>query len=589
MIPRFEVFVNNPTIKLLFWCTPDGAVAALTAKLAESFFSAHTVDVFCGGGKEGPFAPVIAKMLESEGVSTNDLAIPTNDFLLKQKFDIVVNLTGSTLKEVPLLGHPIAVHWNLDTRVNYSVEAPAQLRDAIKALLRDFVERGYFDALVSATCSENLILDNIHDGIIAHNLDRRIFFFNRAAEEITGYSRADVVGKDCHDVFPGHFCGGKCLFCDAIPTEFMPTRREIDIVTKTGEKRTVDMSLTPMNNEEGAPQAILASFRDITRERKLAVRVGEIDSFAGIIGRDRAMQDVYELIKDLADVNVPVLIQGESGTGKELVAAAIHSEGIRGNALFVPVNCAALPEALLESELFGHVKGAFTGAVRDKKGRFELADGGTIFLDEIGDISAAMQVKLLRVLQEGNFERVGGENTIQVNVRVVSATNKDLSKEIAAGRFREDLFYRLSVVPLRLPPLRERKSDIPLLVENFLERMSVSMKKEKISISADAMDVMLSYDWPGNIRELQNWLQFALIKCHGSVIKAAHLPPARHSIAVSHNNFIKPDSVIPKKRNKLDTESVRQALLKEDGNRVAAARRLGVSRATLYRFLEKMS
>jgi transcriptional regulator with GAF, ATPase, and Fis domain len=290
------------------------------------------------------------------------------------------------------------------------------------------------------------------------------------------------------------------------------------------------------------------------------------------------MLAVYDLIRELADSDVPVLVQGESGTGKELVAAAIHNEGPRANRLFVPVNCGALPESLLESELFGHVKGAFTGAIRDKKGRFELADGGTIFLDEIGDISPAMQVKLLRVLQEGRFERVGGENTIRVNVRLISATNKNLAAEIAAGRFREDLFYRLSVVPLSLPPLRERPTDIPLIAEHILKNILRNVGRSGVRISPEAMDVMMNHGWPGNVRELQNWLQFAMIKCRGDAILPEHLPPLRQSLPTSAAD----PATAPRH---LSVETVKRALAQCRGNKVEAARTLGISRATLYRFL----
>jgi DNA-binding NtrC family response regulator len=299
------------------------------------------------------------------------------------------------------------------------------------------------------------------------------------------------------------------------------------------------------------------------------------------------MQALYDLIPELAESAAPVLIQGESGTGKELVAAALHNEGPRAGKLFVPVNCGALPEGLLESELFGHVRGAFTGAIRDKKGRFELADGGTIFLDEIGDISAAMQVKLLRVLQKGAFERVGSEKTIKVNVRVISATNKDLQREIAAGRFREDLYYRLSVVPLVVPPLRERPNDIPLLAVHLLAQYAEGAGRQGAAFSPEAMDLMLSYHWPGNVRELQNWIQFALIKCKGGPIRPEHLPPvALHTGALLAGGHAGAGADPRKGRMRLTAQSVREAIDRAGGNKVEAARLLGVSRATLYRFLD---
>ncbi|MBN1417180.1 MAG: sigma 54-interacting transcriptional regulator [Planctomycetes bacterium] len=303
-------------------------------------------------------------------------------------------------------------------------------------------------------------------------------------------------------------------------------------------------------------------------------------SFAGIVGRDPRMLDLFETIRELARVDASVLLHGESGTGKELVALAIHGEGPRADKAFVPVNCGALPETLLESELFGHCRGAFTGAIREKKGRFELAQGGTIFLDEVGEISASMQVKLLRVLQEGTFERLGGEQTIQADVRVISATNKDLPREIAAGRFREDLFYRLSVVPVHLPPLRERRGDIPLLAHHILRTALAARGLPEVSLAPETLAAMTSYGWPGNVRELQNAIQYALVKFKGEILEVSHLPPeiGRASEAEGARGRTG-------RAPKLRVEDVLRVLEECQGNKAAAARRLGVTRATLYKYL----
>ncbi len=264
------------------------------------------------------------------------------------------------------------------------------------------------------------------------------------------------------------------------------------------------------------------------------------------------------------------------------MAAAIHNEGHGTDKPFVPVNCGALPEGILESELFGHVKGAFTGAVRDRKGRFELADGGTIFLDEIGDIPAAMQVKLLRVLEEGTLTRVGGEESIKVDVRVISATNKNLAEEVAAGRFREDLFYRLCVVPVYLPPLRDRRNDIPLLAERLLKKSLTEVGREDVVLSPETVGVMMDYEWPGNVRELENALRYALVKCRDNLLLPEYLPLKILETYV-------PSQAYPRKqrKRKLDAESVWRTLEETGGNKVESALRLGVSRATLYRFLKE--
>ena len=317
---------------------------------------------------------------------------------------------------------------------------------------------------------------------------------------------------------------------------------------------------------------------DTTELNHLRKRLKVEHSFAGIVGKDSGMRELFNTIKQVADVNVPVLIQGESGTGKELVASAIHTEGHRKNKAFVPVNCAALPEGLLESELFGHVKGAFTGAMRDKRGRFELAHGGTLLLDEIGDMPKLVQVKLLRVLQEGKFERVGDEKTISTDVRIISATNLDLKREMENGRFREDLFYRLNVVPVYMPPLRKRRDDIPLLVERFLEKASEEGMASS-GISKEALSYMIGYPWPGNVRELQSAIRFSLVKTSGGVIQPAHLP-------LEVRGQIRPSSSRGPSR-KLDSDRVKNALARSGGNKAKAARLLGVGRATLYRFLSE--
>lgn len=303
------------------------------------------------------------------------------------------------------------------------------------------------------------------------------------------------------------------------------------------------------------------------------------NSFRNIIGTDPKMRAIYNSVRNLAATDAAVLIQGESGTGKELVAIAIHKESRRRGRPFVPFNCGILPEGMVESELFGHVKGAFTGAVKDKKGRFELAHSGTLFLDEVGELSPAVQVKLLRVLQDGTFERVGDEKTIQVNVRIISATNKDLNREVTAGRFRQDLFYRLCVIPIALPPLRDRKGDIPLLFDYFLAMYAGTGTKNKIDVSPQTLEIFTSYHWPGNVRELQNVIQFALINSRGSRIESRHLPP--------HLN-LSPSFQFPvKKRHKLYPADVSAALAQARGNKQDAAKLLGVSRSTLYRFFDQ--
>lgn len=436
-----------------------------------------------------------------------------------------------------------------------------------------------FESILNDKRQLEQILDNLMEGIIAHDRNRRILFFNRAAESITGFKKDEVVGKDCHDVFGTPFCGHRCSFCGGGPESLTHATYPINIVTRDGEPRHIEMSVTGMTDEKGCFVGVLAAFRDLTDLMGLKIRLGELTSFSGIVGRDYKMLQIFEQIREMAANDFPVHIYGETGTGKELVAAAIHNESRRGGGPFVPVNCGALPEGLLESELFGHVKGAFSGAVRDKKGRFELAHGGTIFLDEVGELSKAMQVKLLRVLQHSSFERVGGERTISVDVRVISATNKDLKREMERNAFREDLYYRLNVMPIRLPPLRERKNDIPLLVSHFLVQ-SERQGRKTAQPSREALSVLMEYSWPGNVRELQNALYYSLVKCKGSVIHPGDLP-----VEIKRWHDGKPRAGAPRK---LCMETVTAALNESGGNRARAARILGVGRATLYRFLDDL-
>jgi len=443
---------------------------------------------------------------------------------------------------------------------------------------KELAESQLYQLYQDLTVIKNLrdILDNLTEGIIAHNRDRRILFFNRAAEKITGYKKSDVLGKYCHEAFGGPLCGARCLFKEGSPDYMEKISYPINIVTKKGQTRRLEMTINMMSDDVGPLVGVIASFRDVTDLIGLKIQVGDLKGFAGIIGRDPKMLQIYRQIKDMATNDYPVHITGETGTGKELVAAAIHDESRRGGNPFVPINCGALPEGVLESELFGHVKGAFTGAVRDKKGRFELAHGGTLFLDEVADLPKTVQVKLLRVLQEGTFERVGSEETVSVDVRLISAANRDLKSEVKKGNFRDDLYYRINVVPIHLPPLRERKKDIPLLAEHLLKQ-SLKEGLETLGLSKEALAVMIDYPWPGNVRELQSAIRFALVKAKGKIIQPENLPMELQGWKNSRS------SRGPSR--KLDPESIKAALTQSGGNKAKAARILGVGRATLYRFL----
>lgn len=341
-----------------------------------------------------------------------------------------------------------------------------------------------------------------------------------------------------------------------------------------------DMELLELilNQASGALKRAAVQKEEI---RNLHSRIETVTEFGGIIGKDPKMQKIYELIEDIAPTDASILIEGESGTGKELVANAIHSLSLRKDKPFVVINCSAYPSTLLESEIFGHEKGAFTGAIRQKAGRFEQAHGGTVFLDEIGEISPSAQIKLLRVLQSQKFERIGGEKTLSVDLRVLTATNKDLLEEVKNGNFREDLYYRLNVIPIYLPLLRERSNDIPLLCQHFLVRFSLEQGKDISGFSSDALRLLLDYPWPGNVRELENSIEHATVLAKGDLIEVADLPPAIRNFDASF--AVELTGTIQENEKNLLTETLEEC----DWNKKMAAQRLGISRATLYNKLKK--
>jgi PAS domain S-box-containing protein len=433
-----------------------------------------------------------------------------------------------------------------------------------------------------------LVLENLKVGVIAHTPERIITFFNKEAERITGYLKEDVIGKDCHLVFKAPFCGEKCSFCNGTP-DFPSRIKEYPMttITKDGSVLKIEMTVSPIIDHNNKFKGVVASFRDMTDSFNLSLKAENISCFSGIIGKNKVMQDIFKQIQDVALYNYPVHVSGDTGTGKERVACAIHDISSFGNGAFVPVNCGAIPEGIVESELFGHVKGAFSGAVKERKGRFELAHKGTLFLDEIVELPLKTQVKILRFLQEGSFEKVGGEKKVSVDVRIISATNKNLQNEVKAGKFREDLYYRLNVIPIHLPPLKERKSDIPLLAAHFLKETEDQGPHPVPELAGETINAMLDYNWPGNVRELKNVIQFAVVRSRGKKILPQHLPleiTKDKNVALRAANNV-PEQLSISFGGKLNIESVKAAIKQSGGNKSKAARLLGVGRATLYRFL----
>ena len=432
----------------------------------------------------------------------------------------------------------------------------------------------------------NEIIDYLPFAVMGHDKRRRIFLFNKEAEKLTGYKKEEVIGKDCHEVFSGGFCGKKCAFKEGIVIpNFSMIHYPLEFVDKRGKKHMLDVRVKPILNSKNELTGVVATFEDVGTQIEFEKEIDAIEEFMGIVGKDEKMRRIYQQIQSVAKVSFPVLIYGESGTGKELVAEAIHKLSPRRNGPFVPVNCSAIPDTLIESELFGYERGAFTGAIKEKKGRFELAHGGTIFLDEIGDISPLMQAKLLRVVQTGVVERLGSTKSIKVDVRIISATNKDLEQEMQEGRFREDLFYRISVIPIKLPPLRDRKGDIPLIIRKFLKDISDSFSIKISHISNPALNALVNYPWPGNVRELQNVIQYAMVQAQADGRDYIELSDLPEKIFSHRRIDLKPPS--PEDKSAINIELINEVLKSTGGNKAKAAKLLGISRATLYRLLNK--
>ena len=424
------------------------------------------------------------------------------------------------------------------------------------------------------------IFRTVSDSIVMIDRAGQLAQFNSMAERVCGYHH-DLIGNDAAEIQLG--CRGECrnALLEALRSKSPQELRHIECHTPSGKTRIVSISTAPVVATDGTISGAVAVIRDETELVELERSLRHQGRFHGIIGASAQMLRLYNLTEILANYSTTVLINGESGTGKELIAAALHGSGSRSKMPYVKVNCSALSEHLLESELFGHVRGAFTGAVSDKIGRFQKADGGTLFLDEIGDISPAIQMRLLRVLQESEFERVGESSSIKVDVRIVAATNQNLAEKVSLGTFRQDLYYRLNVVRIDLPPLRERLDDLELLVAHFITQFNSKFAKAVKSVSDDVMMLFRSYSWPGNVRELQHAIEHACILSKTSIITVADLPQDLLDSVTLPVTFVKRDST--SQSEPIAKLTIAEALAASDGNKARAARLLGISRMTLYR------
>lgn len=432
--------------------------------------------------------------------------------------------------------------------------------------------------------SQSVILDSINEGVFTVDLGWRITAFNQAAEQITGIDRQDALGRPCCEVFRASICESACALRRTLTTGKPIVNATAHIVSHTGQRIPIRISTALLKDGNGTVIGGVETFQDLSQIEQLQKELEARYTFEDIVGRSSAMTSLFQMLPQIAETDSTVLIEGASGTGKELFARAIHNLSRRKKKRFVAINCAALPDTLLESELFGHKAGAFTDARKDKPGRFALADGGTIFLDEIGDISPAMQVRLLRVLQERCIEPLGSLDPIKVNVRVLAATNKDLVRLVRAGKFREDLFYRIRVVYLKLPSLRQRREDIPLLVERLVAKFNGLQGKDIVGVSNEVLARLMEHEYPGNVRELENIIEQAFVLCRGGVIELHHLPPElRPAPSASGGETGSPTTL-----EAMERLLIAEALRRQQGNRRKAARDLGIDPSTLFRKLKSL-
>ena len=446
-----------------------------------------------------------------------------------------------------------------------------------------------------------LLLESIGDGIFVLGTDGKIIAWNPAMEKIVGYTASEMKGQSCNILNFNQCFGKKCptgmMGCGILkygkvePTECLLTHKNGHTVSVTKNARVI-------KNDQNQTIGIVEAVTDLTELKNIRLkmekatrRLGELNQLGGIIAKSQVMQNVFTFIKASAASETSILILGESGTGKELVAGAIHSIGERKDQPMITLNCSALSETLLESELFGHVKGAFTGAIQDRKGWFEEADGGTIFLDEISEITPYIQVKLLRVLQQREIERVGESRKRKIDIRIIAATNKDLKALVDTGTFREDLYYRLKVFPIYLPPLRDRKEDIPLLIDHFIKINNKKIAIKVKGISKPALKAFMDYGWPGNVRELANAIEHAFVLCSDREIESADLPlEMREQNTIfkhfeEHNTLA--DTAPAQSSPPLNREKLIELLSNSDWNKAEVARRTGLSRASIWKYMKK--
>lgn len=430
----------------------------------------------------------------------------------------------------------------------------------------------------------NIILDSIADGVFTVNENMVITYFNEAAEKITGISKAEAVGEYCFEVLRANICEKSCSLKCSLETGKQTINKHVNILRSDGREIPVSISTSVLRDEKNRFIGGVESFRDLSTIEELKKEIKKSYTFEDIISKNHQMLNIFDTLPIIAQSDSSVLIQGASGSGKELLARAVHSLSNRKKGPFVAVNCGALPETLLESELFGYVKGAFTDAKKDKPGRFALAKGGSIFLDEVESLPLSTQVKLLRVLQEKEFEPLGATSSIKADVRVIAATKENLVKLIKEETFRDDLYYRLNVVKIKLPPLAKRREDIPLLISHFIDKFNIKMGKSIEDVSKDVMSLLMEYDYPGNVRELENIVEHACVMCQDIRIRRTQLPPEFNPRS---EKLTLGEEVSRPSLQSFEKQLIQETLEKNNGNKVLTAEELGFHRSTLWRKMKK--
>jgi PAS domain S-box-containing protein len=431
------------------------------------------------------------------------------------------------------------------------------------------------------------ILESISDGVFTVDRDWRITSFNRAAEAVTGVSRAEALGRPCAEVFKASMCEAECALRKTLSTGKPIVNRSAFIVNAAGRRIPISVSTAMLKDAAGRVVGGAETFRDLSLVEELRKELSGRFEIGDLVSRSPSMRRLFDILPQLAASESTVLIQGETGTGKELAARAIHGLSARGKGPFVAINCGALPDTLLESELFGYKAGAFTGANRDKPGLLARAEGGTLFLDEIGEISPALQVRLLRVLQDRTYEPLGGSVTLKADVRVIAATHRDLDDLVEKGAFRQDLFYRINVVRVDIPPLRRRKEDIPLLVDHFIERFNRLQGRAVPGVAPEVMSVLLAHNYPGNVRELENLVEHAFVLCGNGRIEPRHLP-AEFTGAPGAGGPAPRAVTLDEGLRAAEARLILEALHRNRNNRLAAARELGLHKSSLFRKIKAL-